>query len=146
METKKIFVISFLIILSFSALFVLIRKLEKTNEVCINENCFQVEIAETPSEKQQGLMFRKSLDEDKGMLFVYEEDGYYSFWMKNTLIPLDIIWINQTMDIIYFVSAVPCNEEICVSYLPNEKAKYVLEINTGIIKDFSGKVSINLAK
>src|SRR3989344_2502586 len=64
-------------------------------QVCFEEKCFNVELAKTDVEKAQGLMFREHLDRNSGMLFIYDEEGSYSFWMKNTLIPLDIIWINS---------------------------------------------------
>src|SRR2546430_16776549 len=52
-----------------------------------------LEVAATPAERERGLMYRTSLAEGRGMLFVFEEDGYQSFWMKNTLIPLDPLFI-----------------------------------------------------
>lgn len=68
---------------------------KKIQKVCFNENCFTVELAQTDEQRQTGLMGREQLDKDKGMLFVYDEDGIYTFWMKNTLIPLDMIWIDS---------------------------------------------------
>ena len=53
----------------------------------LNEYPIQVEIADTPQKQQKGLMFRKSLGQDKGMLFIFDEVRHVSFWMKNTLIP-----------------------------------------------------------
>src|SRR4030042_2848822 len=67
----------------------------KQNQVCFKKHCFSVELAVTPEEREEGLMFRKNLDSDKGMLFIFEKEGKYGFWMKKTLIPLDIIWIDD---------------------------------------------------
>jgi uncharacterized membrane protein (UPF0127 family) len=64
-------------------------------QLTIGKNTISVEIADTPTERQTGLMNRKSMDKNSGMLFIFEQDGVYPFWMKNTLIPLDMIWINS---------------------------------------------------
>jgi len=95
----------------------------------------QVEIADTPSKFSKGLMFRKDLPKDHGMLFKFPYAKEWSFWMKNTLIPLDIIWLNDRKQVIYFLDKVqPCLETSeCPLYTPNhdEKAKYVLELGGG---------------
>jgi len=103
----------------------------KKNIVCIGNNCFEVELAKTLEEKKTGLMNREFLDEDWGMLFVYEEYGDYSFWMKDTHIPLDIIWIKDDRVVYVYQNAVPC-EDYCISISPNLSANYVLEINSGL--------------
>lgn len=80
----------------------------------------------------QGLMFREYLPSDEGMLFVFNDEQEYAFWMKNTLIPLDIIWINSLREVVYIESAVPCVEDPCTIYAPNASALFVLEINRGL--------------
>lgn len=103
----------------------------KTIGVCIDENCFQVEIAGTPEEQAKGLMHRYSLPEDGGMLFAFDSAKIAKFWMKNTLIPLDMIWIYQD-EIVYIEhNAQPCKEEPCQVYGPEQVIGYVLEINGG---------------
>ncbi|NOQ68173.1 hypothetical protein GQ568_01910 [Patescibacteria group bacterium] len=105
----------------------------KITKVCIEKNCFNVEIADTAQEREIGLMNRKFLALDSGMLFVFEKEGVYKFWMKNTLIPLDIIWIDKNRKIIFIKeNASPCKIDICETFGPNEKAKYILEINGGV--------------
>ena len=101
-------------------------------EVCFSESCFQVEIADTPEERATGLMFREELAQDRGMLFVFEEDGIHSFWMKNTKIPLDIIWISQDMVVVYISKDTrPCLADPCPAVNPGKIARYVLEANAG---------------
>lgn len=102
------------------------------SSVCAGENCFQVELATTAAERDRGLMYRKELDKDKGMLFVFDKEGIYPFWMKNTLIPLDMIWMDSAGKAVFMSENVqPCKSLICPSVVPSAKAKYVLEINAG---------------
>jgi uncharacterized membrane protein (UPF0127 family) len=68
------------------------------------------------------------------MLFVFDEIDHHSFWMKNTKIPLDIIWMNERKEIVYWVTADPCKKDPCDFYAPLQKAKYVLELNEGFVK------------
>ena len=82
-------------------------------------------------------MGRESLSEEQGMFFVFEEEGKHSFWMKNTLIPLDIIWLSQDFVVVDVLTAEPCRSENCSSYSPSGSAQYVLEINAGLAKKYS---------
>ena len=92
------------------------------------------EIAATDESRERGLMFRKSLDENAGMLFVFPTLDYQNFWMKNTLIPLDMIWLNERKEIVYFVTADPCKKDPCGTYQPMQKALYVLEVTAGFVR------------
>ena len=106
---------------------------KKQGRVCFKDNCFNVELALTPQDKNQGLMFRESLELDKGMLFIYEKSGKYSFWMKNVLFPLDIIWIDENKEVVFISENIlPCKSDPCPSVKPDKEAKYVLEINGGL--------------
>lgn len=90
------------------------------------------ELAVTPPERERGLMFRERLEPDQGMLFVFEEEDLYSFWMKNTLIPLDIIWLNSHRQIVHIEKNVPpCTHDPCPGYMPRQPALYVLELKAG---------------
>ncbi len=103
-------------------------------KVCINSNCFNSEIADTPEKQQLGLMNRESLDADKGMLFIFDKEVIHSFWMKNTLIPLDMIWINSNNEIVYIKKyAQPCEAMPCESFNPGKISKYVLEVYGGTV-------------
>jgi|TARA_A200000159_G_scaffold164419_1_gene193969 uncharacterized membrane protein (UPF0127 family) len=91
---------------------------------------FKIEIADSPYERQTGLMYRDSLEEKKGMLFVFENSEMRGFYMKNTLIPLDLIFINEDYEIVHIYSkATPYETASISSQLP---AKYVFEINGGL--------------
>ncbi len=104
-----------------------------TGSVCFKKNCFGVELAITKAQIERGLMHREELDKDKGMLFIFKNESRQSFWMKNTLIPLDIIWIDKDGKVIFISKkAQPCSGLICPALGPQEKAKYVLEIGGGM--------------
>lgn len=108
-------------------------------EVCFDKNCFRVEIASTAYQRQRGLMGRKSLEKDKGMLFIFEKEEIHPFWMKETLISIDIIWLNKNKEVVFIKeSAAPC-QEICEPIIPSQKASYVLEINGGLAKKINLK-------
>jgi uncharacterized membrane protein (UPF0127 family) len=96
------------------------------------------EVVSTSKELAQGLMFRKSLDKNKGMLFIFPYKNNWSFWMKNTLIPLDIIWLDEKKEIIHLQKhALPCLYHWnCTHYTPPSscQAKYVIEVNAGFIQ------------
>ena len=100
--------------------------------VCLNGFCYEVEVADNPTDRARGLMFRESLDENEGMLFVFDREEKHSFWMKNTLISLDIVWMNSAGEIVEISeNTPPCVADSCPSYVPEEPAKYVLEISAG---------------
>jgi len=103
------------------------------DSVCIKGTCFRVEIAATADQRARGLMYRESLDYDRGMLFVYASEGVYQFWMKNTLIPLDIIWIGSDKRIVNIKrNAEPCGAVSCPTINPGADSLYILEINGGL--------------
>jgi len=93
---------------------------------------YRVELARTPEEQAQGLMFRESLPEKSGMLFLFPDVAPHRFWMKNTMIPLDMIWMDPSGKVI-FVSAdtPPCKADPCPNYGPDSTAASVLEIAAG---------------
>lgn len=97
--------------------------------VQIEDQVFSVEIADEHKERRDGLMFRESLAKNAGMLFVFDQTAIYPFWMKNTLIPLYMIWISEDFKIVDMQRAVPCETETCPQYVPSGMAKYVLEIS-----------------
>ncbi len=121
-------------------IFLIQNNLGGTPEVCLEENCFLVELAKTNDEKSKGLMFREFLEDNQGMLFIYNLDGEYNFWMKNTLIPLDIIWINAEREIVHIEhKAQPCDEQ-CEIIKPEKNARFVLEINGGLAEKLGIKL------
>ena len=110
---------------------------EKLHTLTINSAKLKVEIARTPQEKMQGLMFRKSLPEAQGMLFIYEDSDIRSFWMKNTYIPLSLAYIDENCQILQLVDMKPLEEK---SYLSAKPAQFVLEVNQGWFEKNNVKV------
>ena len=88
-----------------------------------------VEIADTPEAKENGLMFRESLAEDRGMLFVYEDPQKATFWMRNTRIPLSIAFIDSAGRILEVKPMYPMDETIVPS--SSDQVAYALEVNQG---------------
>lgn len=128
---KKIWFL--LLILSLSFL-LLGAGCQENAEVCLQEHCFQVETASTPVAREAGLMFRENLSDNEGMLFIFPKEDTYSFWMKNTLLALDIIWIDSQGNVVFMSKqAQPCEteQEQCEVITPTKPAKYVLEIKAG---------------
>ncbi len=106
---------------------------------------FKAEIADTELKRKMGLQCKTKMELNEGMLFIWETEDFRSFWMKNTSIPLDIIFFNKTYEIIdIFYNAKPNSLKLISS---KKKAKYVLELNKGVFNshrfDLKDKIIIN---
>lgn len=88
------------------------------------------EVAASPVDRAVGLMYRDGLGDSEGMLFVFDTEGSYAFWMKNVGFPIDILWLDSGMKVVDIETAEPCNE-VCPSYVPDSPARYVLEVPAG---------------
>ncbi len=100
---------------------------EQTDSLLIQ---LDIEIAETEYETQTGLMYRNSMEDGQGMLFIFPEIAYHSFYMKNTKFPLDIIYIDEQLKVASIIkNAQPLNESSLPSQVP---VKYVLEVKAGL--------------
>jgi uncharacterized membrane protein (UPF0127 family) len=102
-----------------------------------------IEIADTDFDIQTGLMYRDSMENNQGMLFVFENDEERFFYMKNTKIPLDLVYINSNKKVVSFQKNTKPFDE---SSLPSDApAKYVLEINAGLVDLLSISVGDSLS-
>lgn len=89
---------------------------------------FRIEIADEPGERSMGLMFRKDLADDQGMLFVFEQTQPVGFWMKNTPLPLDLVFIGPNGKVLDVLPGTPFSEAVIA---PDEPARFVLELKAG---------------
>lgn len=120
-----------------------IFKSPKTAKIIIEGKTFNVEVADDEVERAKGLSGRDFLAADSGMLFVFENSDIHTFWMKDTKIPLDIIFINDNKIVEMMTLQPPANNNI-PSYTPQNKAQYVLELNAGFGFKVGDEVKIEL--
>lgn len=97
-----------------------------------NRYSFHVEIADDADERAQGLMGRKYLARNEGMLFVFAAENVQTFWMKNTQVPLDVLFFDASGTFVSRVKMPPCFADPCPSYLSAGRALTALEINAGV--------------
>ena len=133
---KKIFLI-------LIQIFIFVSCTGKTTpiRIMINDKEYKFEVAATEKSREVGLMFRKKLDKDSGMLFIYKYERLMAFYMKNTYIPLSIAFINKNFEIINIENGEPLDESNIESIGP---AMYVLEVNRGFFERVGLKVGDKL--
>jgi len=108
----------------------------------INHKKYNLDIAKSPAQLAVGLGGRKSICDRCGMIFIFNYDGVLPFWMKNTLIPLDIIWIDKNQEIVSIQTA-PIENDIenpLKVYTNDIPARYVIELNAGTAKELGLKI------
>ena len=105
-----------------------------------------VEVPDDQEEFMRGLMFRQHLPWNAGMLFAFNNDEPRTFWMKNTLIPLDMMFVDSSSRIVDIKESVPpCEQDECPTYPSQEPAQYVLEVNAGFVQDNGIKIGDQLS-
>jgi len=105
--------------------------------VCFEETCIDLEVADDDEERAIGLMNRESLD--TGMLFIFDEPITPIFWMENTLIPLEILWVDENFTILGIDQMVPCEGE-CTLYPAPGTILYTIEVNPGFSEEYNIEV------
>lgn len=135
-STRKVILsalISFFLI-CIPAYFAIAQSHEPTDRLLVitatGKHTFALEIAKTNEERAKGLMFRKSMPQNHGMLFIFHDERPISMWMKNTLIPLDMIFLSGEGIVTSIVQETsPLSEEIITS---DRQAQAVIEVNAGV--------------
>lgn len=115
----------------------------KQGRVTIQTHVFNVAIAKTEQEKEIGLSGKTSLKENSGMIFPFEKEGYYSFWMKDMKFPIDMLFINKSRKIVTILKDVQppkSKTDSLPSFTSTEPADTVLEIQAGISDKFNFKI------
>ncbi|MEI8012196.1 MAG: DUF192 domain-containing protein [Candidatus Omnitrophota bacterium] len=103
-----------------------------SSKLCVKQACFAVEVVATDESREKGLMFRQGLKEGAGMLFVFDREDIYPFWMKNMRFPIDMLWLNRDKRVVDVKENVPaCMADPCPVYTPSAMALYVLELPAG---------------
>jgi len=105
-------------------------------ETAQGEKKFTIEVADDQSERSNGLMFRRTMDDTHGMLFVFEQTQPVGFWMKNTPMPLDLLFIGQDGKVRDILPGVPFSEAVIS---PGEPVRFVLEFKAGTAEKFGIK-------
>ncbi len=144
---NKVAVIAFIAVVAllFAGLYVLLPRLTTpqptlplaTVTITTPSGPVQVtaEVADEPDEWSRGLAFRPSLAEGAGMLFVFNDERVRSFWMKDTLIPLDVMFMNDALTVVHIVEgAVPCEADPCPLFSSGAPARYALEVNADFVQ------------
>jgi uncharacterized membrane protein (UPF0127 family) len=119
---------------------------EQAKIIAPSGHVIHIEVALTPEDQQRGLMGRPELAADAGMLFVFDAPRRLGFWMKDTLIPLDVVFIDSGKKIVDIQTMPPCPAEVelCPNYTAKEPALYALEINGGAAEKMGLKVGDQL--
>ena len=139
-KTFLFLIIIFLIIIASLLIINLNFYNQKYYKIKINSQTFFLETAMTLSEQKLGLMNREFLPKNQGMIFVYEDEKSRLFWMKNTLIPLDLIFIDASNKIVDIKKNFqPCKTDVCETYT-SKPAQYVIEVNAGLIDELGIEV------
>jgi hypothetical protein len=112
--------------------------------VLANERVVELEVAKTPAEQSQGLMFRSQLPPERGMLFDFDSPRVARFWMKNTLIPLDMIFLREGKIKAILEQIPPCKSDPCPVYGPWMEVDQVLELGAGQAQNMGIKVGDRL--
>jgi len=105
----------------------------------------RVELARTPEERAQGLMFRESMPEDQGMLFVFDEPDFQTFYMKNCFFAQDWLFLDAAGRIVDVLEdRPPCHADPCPTWTSKVKARFVLELRAGVAKRYGLKPGVLL--
>ena len=123
-----------LILLSLVVGYVIVEPKTRTIRIEIAGIALIVELAETTADQERGLSYRSNMPIDHGMLFIFNQENLWGFWMHEMMFPLDIIWFNSQRQAVFIEDNLqPCTPQSCPIYTPSSPALYVLEVNAGFV-------------
>jgi uncharacterized protein len=131
MKKHKIIILIILMLVSF---FVFLNF--KKDKIFFSENFFFVDIISKKEDLIRGLSGRKEMEDNSGLLMVFQNDDYHGIWMKNMFFPIDILWLNQNLEVVYIKESV-LPETFPEVFRPKEKSRYVLEVSSGMVERFN---------
>jgi len=140
---KFLYIIPVIAIATLVLFFIYSRQKPVTTNINIKGQSFSLEIAKTIIQRSVGLSKRSSLCPNCGMIFVFETDGLYPFWMKDTLISLDMVWINSNHEVVSILTATPepnILDSQLKQYQNSIPARYVIELNSGTAEKINLKI------
>jgi len=111
--------------------------LEERIDVVLGGETFRVEVARTGEQKRQGLMLRKSIGPREGMIFVYDTDQHLAFWMKDTILPLTLLFLSKDGEILQVEDLKPFSLKTVIS---ERAARYGLELPEGVLKELGVEI------
>lgn len=118
----------------------IVTHFQPTTEVRVGSAVFNVRIADTDTAREKGLSGVENLGPMDGLLMVFQGDGTWGIWMKDMKVPLDIVWLNDEKKVIYIVTDASPALGISKTFVPNEPARYVLEVIAGSVKKAAIKI------
>lgn len=127
-SAPKMFIVVIVVILVATALAI---NTNYKSTLQFGNKTIAVEEVKSLRDKQKGLSGRESIADNRGMLFIYDEAGKHCFWMKDMKFPIDILWLDESKQVVYIAAHVP-PESFPDSFCPPEDAKYVLEVKAGL--------------
>jgi uncharacterized protein len=131
MKKHKIIILIILMLVSF---FVFLNF--KKDKIFFSENFFFVDIISKKEDLIRGLSGRKEMEDNSGLLMVFQNDDYHGIWMKDMFFPIDILWLNQNLEVVYIKESV-LPETFPEVFRPKEKSRYVLEVSSGMVERFN---------
>jgi uncharacterized membrane protein (UPF0127 family) len=107
---------------------------QKSKKLLLTNKTYTVEVADSDPVREKGLSDRESLPQDHVLLFVFQSSGYWGFWMKDMKFSIDMIWLDENYNIVFYKENVSPKTYPSI-YVPTAAAKYVVEANAGFMKE-----------
>lgn len=112
-----------------------------TTQVRIGSSVYNLQIADTELELTRGLSGVKEIRGDGGLLMKFDSDNTWGIWMKDMLVPIDIVWLNSDKKVVYIVKNARPEDSTTITYAPKAKARYVLELAAGSVQKAGIKIN-----